>query len=119
MTRLYIASRIVVAMQASEQLPIESIISMLTNREILSEDQLNPFLTMVILEQNNALSYLIQDSITRPDGNIEVLQSFCANLMRAIRSKEHAEVLHSLLSLTLLTSGSLRSKSKIDEILNQ
>lgn len=91
---------------------------MLTDKDTLSEDQLNPFLTMVILEQNNALSYLIQDFITRPEGNIEVLQSFCANLMRAIRSKEHTEVLRSLLSLTLLTSGSLRCKSKIDEILN-
>jgi len=38
MIRLYIASRLVVAMQASEQLTIASIISMFTNKEILSED---------------------------------------------------------------------------------
>jgi len=30
----------------------------------------------------------------------------------------HADVLHSLLSLTLLTSGSVRCKSKVEEILN-
>jgi hypothetical protein len=38
--------------------------------------------------------------------------------MRAIGSKVHADVLHCLLSLTLLTSGNVRCKSKIDEILN-
>jgi hypothetical protein len=50
-------------MQASAQLSIEQILDLIQDRSVLSEQALNPFLALVMVEQNNSLSYLIEDQI--------------------------------------------------------
>jgi hypothetical protein len=75
MIRLYIASRIVVAMQASSQLSLEQILELIQDRKVLPEHALNPFLALVSVEQNNSLSFLIEQNITA-DG-VDMIDSFC------------------------------------------
>lgn len=49
-------------------MPIEAIVSMIQNRDFLAEEFLNPFLAMVLIEQNNSLAYQIQNHIAKDGG---------------------------------------------------
>lgn len=63
MIRLYIASRVTIAYQASSILSIDKIIAFIEDRETIFEEMLNPFLALVMVEQNNSLSYLLQEKL--------------------------------------------------------
>lgn len=103
-------------MQASKQLSIDQIVELIRDRTIIPEHALNPFLALVMVEQNNCLSFLIEDTITSRG---DLIEHFCGQLSQAIQSREQTGVLRSLLSMTLLTCGSLKCKSKVDSSLNQ